>query len=372
MSFPPVAPGGFPSSGIFTSMSANKLDAYLQRATSQHNPDEVPGLNLERYVDALGNTFQFTDVTWDPVIRGFMFLTLTAGDTGYISKYHFLSAFPGSSTTIGPAADFSGGAAISNELVVIADRDVTGNILVGNNLLGFSLATTPPGVKIGQPVYAHDIDTWVVGAASGNRYYSIDGGDTWTMVDIGATNASPTSLQPATDGTRILLGNAGTGISSYTYSDDGIAWTAGTLPDPVDAIHFAWLELDPSTGTGVFVAVGRLASGDFVRTFLSIDGGATFVHQADRNVGGASPMQIGFVGNLLVMGLDDGRLMASDDLGVTYTEIGLSLQLVNGVAARTRILSGPFCPNMFVSFASDAVGTATYQQDVITSLRNRI
>jgi len=219
---------------------------------------------------------------------------------------------------------------------------------------------------------------WVVAGAS-DVYRSVDGGDNWAAASNppGAGHLSNfPRLCPATNGTRILLGHAfnGAGTTGYAYSDDGGTWTEGDLPEPVEEVQLAY---DPSSQ--LWFAAGQVPLTNAFRTFISEDNGVTFTEQSEitaTSLGLATSrvMDIGIVGKVLVVALDSNRVLVSDDLGLTYTDVGTNLHVTAGYAAeKTRILSGPFGPNMYLSFGSVGTGGLPGDREIVwASARNRL
>lgn len=374
MTFPLVKPAGFNPLDPLGASQAEAIQQYLALATdSRRNPDNLPALNIQRFSGSFGNNV--ADLVWDPIAKRFVIVREVSGSTRIVTTPDFVSLT--SEATTGEDHFFGGSDYSASHIVMVQNHNGDGLVLRGDTITGFSRASTNPGVQCGRPIYAWDIDTWVVAGASNQVFYSLDGADNWAGALTPPTaTATGKHMTPATDGSRILLGSTAASTTAYSWSDDGDEWTDGTLPNAVEEVQLAY---DPVGQR--WVAAGMVPGGNSIRVFVSEDNGETFVLSGTHSgailgndlhsLSSERVMAIGFVSGVLLVGLATGRLLASTDYGATFTDVGPNMHVSTGyVDEKTRILSNPFGPNMYLTYGSPLTGgPSALLEDMFVSLR---
>jgi hypothetical protein len=145
---------------------------------------------------------------------------------------------------------------LSEEFAVAVGND--GAIIVINNDLASSLTTTP--IAIGEDiisVFVKNRKEWFIGTASGNFWYTLDGGETWTQKVLDGSPTAVTAIDMPTASVMYVSATVSTGGTVYLSINGGQSFErlpsdTGIFPpnDEIDAI--AVCAFDPD----FFVAVG--------------------------------------------------------------------------------------------------------------------
>jgi len=150
--------------------------------------------------------------------------------------------------------------ALSSTFVVAVGND--GAIIYSENGSTFSLATNPVGVGVDlNCVWVKSESEWWVGTSGGSLYYTIDGGDTWTVKAFPGSGAGVThDIVFATDSVAYLAHATATPAGRILRSyDGGYSWqivperAGATLPanDQVNALVACQYDVNFVVGVGL-------------------------------------------------------------------------------------------------------------------------
>jgi hypothetical protein len=338
MAFPLTKPGGAGVEDTFTSGQFNDFDRKTSLATDcRKNPDGLPGMNFTYFPGFLTESsadHQVRDFAWDPTSKRFLLLTVSGPGTDAIEVRSFIQNVGATNVhAIHASIIFDGGSDNDAQNIVIADG--AGAILVGNVVDGWAVATTPPGVATGRPVYAWETDRWYV-MGTNKGFFSTDGGDVWTGSTTDPVDHVSTE-DLATDGTRVVAATE----DEINWSDDGITWTHTQLPTAPVLTKLAY-----NADTQTWVAVG--GPGVTLSVYHSTDGAESWSEVAQLAMpASTTPIAIGFVSGILLIVTASTLVWGSDDQGLTAALV--SNVVYTGPDRALRIFTNPFQPNMLLN-----------------------
>ena len=241
------------------------------------------------------------------------------------------------------------GSSVYKSSAAIAVCTGSSNTAVSTNGTTWSAGTALPGAlntASGQDIaYGYTgvgVNTFVVVSESDTDIaYSLDAGGTWTLQSAALPN---TGFKAITYGKGLFVAVTGGGSTSAATSEDGITWTARTLPASRDWVDVAW-------GNGRFIAIAA----DNATGAYSMDG----ITWTALTIGLASglPKQITYGQGMFAVSSTDAD-------GIAYSEYGTTPWTTQAVTSATGGYNGIAFgnPNRTPEFV--AVGTGASATNV--------
>ena len=241
------------------------------------------------------------------------------------------------------------GSSVYKSSAAIAVCTGSSNTAVSTNGTTWSAGTALPGAlntASGQDIaYGYTgvgVNTFVVVSESDTDIaYSLDAGGTWTLQSAALPN---TGFKAITYGKGLFVAVTGGGSTSAATSEDGITWTARTLPASRDWVDVAW-------GNGRFIAIAA----DNATGAYSMDG----ITWTALTIGLASglPKQITYGQGMFAVSSTDAD-------GIAYSEYGTTPWATQAVTSATGGYNGIAFgnPNRTPEFV--AVGTGASATNV--------
>ena len=241
------------------------------------------------------------------------------------------------------------GSSVYKSSAAIAVCTGSSNTAVSTNGTTWSAGTALPGAlntASGQDIaYGYTgvgVNTFVVVSESDTDIaYSLDAGGTWTLQSAALPN---TGFKAITYGKGLFVAVTGGGSTSAATSEDGITWTARTLPASRDWVDVVW-------GNGRFIAIAA----DNATGAYSMDG----ITWTALTIGLASglPKQITYGQGMFAVSSTDAD-------GIAYSEYGTTPWTTQAVTSATGGYNGIAFgnPNRTPEFV--AVGTGASATNV--------
>ena len=241
------------------------------------------------------------------------------------------------------------GSSVYKSSAAIAVCTGSSNTAVSTNGTTWSAGTALPGAlntASGQDIaYGYTglgVNTFVVISESDNDIaYSLDAGGTWSLQSAALPN---TGFKAVTYGKGLFVAVTGGGSTAAATSEDGITWTARTLPASRDWVDIAW-------GNGRFIAIAA----DNATGAYSMDG----ITWTALPIGIASglPKQITYGQGMFAVSSTDAD-------GIAYSEYGTTPWATQAVTSATGGYNGIAFgnPNRTPEFV--AVGTGASATNV--------
>ena len=241
------------------------------------------------------------------------------------------------------------GSSVYKSSAAIAVCTGSSNTAVSTNGTTWSAGTALPGAlntASGQDIaYGYTgvgVNTFVVVSESDTDIaYSLDAGGTWTLQSAALPN---TGFKAITYGKGLFVAVTGGGSTSAATSEDGITWTARTLPASRDWVDVVW-------GNGRFIAIAA----DNATGAYSMDG----ITWTALTIGLASglPKQITYGQGMFAVSSTDAD-------GIAYSEYGTTPWATQAVTSATGGYNGIAFgnPNRTPEFV--AVGTGASATNV--------
>ena len=241
------------------------------------------------------------------------------------------------------------GSSVYKSSAAIAVCTGSSNTAVSTNGTTWSAGTALPGAlntASGQDIaYGYTgvgVNTFVVVSESDTDIaYSLDAGGTWTLQSAALPN---TGFKAVTYGKGLFVAVTGGGSTSAATSEDGITWTARTLPASRDWVDVVW-------GNGRFIAIAA----DNATGAYSMDG----ITWTALTIGLASglPKQITYGQGMFAVSSTDAD-------GIAYSEYGTTPWATQAVTSATGGYNGIAFgnPNRTPEFV--AVGTGASATNV--------
>ncbi len=241
------------------------------------------------------------------------------------------------------------GSSVYKSSAAIAVCTGSSNTAVSTNGTTWSAGTALPGAlntASGQDIAfgytGLGVNTFVVVSESDTDIaYSLDAGGTWTLQSAALPN---TGFKAVTYGKGLFVAVTGGGSTSAATSEDGITWTARTLPASRDWIDVKW-------GNGRFIAIAA----DNATGAYSMDG----ITWSALTIGLASGLPKG-----IAYGQGMFAVSSTDADGIAYSEYGTTPWTTQAVTSATGGYNGIAFgnPNRTPEFV--AVGTGASATNV--------
>lgn len=186
--------------------------------------------------------------------------TFIAGDGGYI--YKMTAPLSGVSVVTDGSLTSEDLNDIDGEFATVVAVGANNAVLVSTNDGDSFAAKTGPAVGVAlNAVHVINEKLFWIGAANGNAYYTLDGGDNWTTVEVDSALTAIQDIQFVDEIVGYVAGTAAAGPRVYRTLDNGHTWhrTAPYLSDLPTATTYNCLDV---CGYNKVAAGGVQSGGD--------------------------------------------------------------------------------------------------------------